>query len=73
MLNDYSIQLINKQFFLTKATSEVIIKHLINDFDNHARETIFKIIVEIIFRIMSSMMNKAIDQSNNKKILIKLR
>ena len=73
MLNDYSIQLINKQLLLTKTTSEIIIKHLMNGFDNYVRETVFKTIVEIIFRIMSSMINKTIDQSNNKKILIKIR
>ena len=43
-----------------------------NDLDNYARETIFKIIVEVIFHIMSSVMNKTIDQSNNKEILIEL-
>ena len=72
MLNDYSIQFINKQLFLTKATFKIIIKHLINDFDNYVRETIFKVIVEVIFRIMSSMINKTIDQSNNKEILIEI-
>ena len=44
-----------------------------NGFDNYVHETIFKAIIEVILRIMSSMMNKAIDQSNNKKILIELR
>ena len=73
MLNDYSIQFINKQLLLTKTTFEIIIKHLINDFDNYARETIFKVIVEAILRMMSSMINKAIDQSNNKEILIEIR
>ena len=73
MFNDYSIQFINKQFLLTKATSEIIIKHLMNDLDNYARETIFKVIVEVTFRIMSSMINKTIDQSNNKEILIEIR
>ena len=73
VFNDYSIQFINKQLLLTKITFKIIIKHLMNDFDNHIRETIFKVIVETIFRIMSSMMNKAIDQSNNKKILIEIR
>ena len=72
MFNDYSIQLINKQFLLTKITFEIIIKHLINDLDNYIRETIFKIIVEVIFRIMSSMINKTIDQSNNREILIEI-
>ena len=32
-----------------------------NDFDNYARETIFKVIIEVIFYIMSSVINKAID------------
>ena len=73
MFNDYSIQSINKQLLLTKTTSEIIIKHLMNDFDNHARETIFKVTVEVILRIMSSMINKAIDQLNNKEILIEIR
>ena len=73
MLNDYSIQFINKQFLLTKTTFETIIKHLINDFDNYIRETIFKVIVEVILRIMSSIINKIIDQSNNKEILIEIR
>ena len=73
MFNDYSIQFINKQFLLTKTTSEIIIKHLMNDFDNYAREMIFKVIVEVILRIMSSMINKTIDQSNNKEILIEIR
>ena len=72
MPNDYSIQFINKQLLLMKTTFEIIIKHLMNDLDNYARETIFKIIVEVIFRIMSSVVNKAIDQSNNKEILIEL-
>ena len=72
MFNDYLIQFINKQLLLTKATSEIIIKHLMNDFDNHARETIFKVIVEVILRMMSSIMNKIIDQSNNKEILIEI-
>ena len=73
MPNDYSIQFINKQLLLTKTTFETIIKHLINDFDNYARETTLKVIVEAIFRIMSSIINKTIDQSNNKKILIEIR
>ena len=73
MLNDYSTQFINKQLLLTKATSEIIIKHLMNDFDNYVRETIFKITVEVILRMMSSVINKAIDQSDNKKILIEIR
>ena len=30
----------NKQLLLTKATFKIIIKHLINDLDNHARENI---------------------------------
>ena len=73
MFNNYSIQLINKQLLLTKIISEIIIKHLMNDFDNYARETIFKIIVEVILRIMSSVINKTINQSNNRKILIEIR
>ena len=73
MLNDYSIQFINKQLLLTKTTSEIIIKHLINDLDNHARESIFKVIIEIIFRMMSLIINKTIDQFDNKEILIEIR
>ncbi|KAL9077203.1 MAG: hypothetical protein Q9161_000469 [Pseudevernia consocians] len=71
--NDYSTQPINKQLLLTKATSEAIIKHLMNGPDNRARESVPKATVEAILRMVSSVMDKAIDQPDNKEILTEIR
>ena len=67
---DYESFFINKQLLFTQNTFEIIFKYFINDLNVFSREGVSRIIVEIIFYIIFTIIIKTIDQLNNKEFLI---
>lgn len=65
---NYTIFSINKQLLFTQKTFEKVFNFLNNDFNEKEREAILRITVVTLLKLVTSTMNKIIDQLNNEQI-----
>ena len=73
MLDNYEFLSINKQLHLTQNTSEIILNYLLNDSNTSSRESVSRAIIEVMLRIIASIIAKVIDQLDNRELLVAMQ